>query len=278
MGWAHGGVRDEERKGSRTGTKMVFMLPQDVGGETDASPAECEAAVQRARGALDIDDEGYVTVGGRRLKTEEQVAKELGTEEVVAQLFARARIYLAAHGVEVVEVMPTKGSKEERAGKTFIHAENTRWMFVRALAFQLRHSVRAVHALDGSRRMIDEKGEETEWRASRAAIRHCGQVRGGRLYDANDSYTTELVALLDAVAHETEETVMVLFDASSPPEALRSWRSNHERRKRDYYNDEELGAVNVQARGSSKRWSSSGSRRTRVSRSTNGWTWRRRRG
>jgi ribonuclease HI len=96
--------------------------------------------------------------------------------------------------------------------------------------------------------MIDEEGEETEWRAARAAIRHCGQVRGGRLYDANDSYTTELVALLDAVAHETEETVMVLFDASSPPEALRSWRSNHERRKRDYYNDEELGAVNVHAR------------------------------
>ena len=90
------------------------------------------------------------------------MVEELGTGEPVAQLFARARIYLAQHKVEVVEEVPAKASDEERAGVTFIHVANTRWEFMRALALQHRHKVRAAHALDGSRRMLLGEGEEAK--------------------------------------------------------------------------------------------------------------------
>ena len=61
--------------------------------------------------------------------------------------------------------------------------------------------------------------------------------------EADDSYTTELAAQLDALWEEGERRVIVCFDASSPVDAWMRWRHHHERQQQGYYQDGMLGSL-----------------------------------
>ena len=64
---------------------------------------------------------------------------------------------------------------------------------------------------------------------------------------AEDSYTTELAAIIDALEEESRRgtrRVMVVFDSTSPPEAIRSWRGTHARRQMAKYLAIELDTLN----------------------------------
>ena len=131
-------MRDDERKGRLEGAEMVFVLPQDAGELGDATWAENGKARQRAAsGDLEIDEEGYVTKGGRRVENEEQVAKRSGRGGTgSAALCARAHIPCFAPGRGRGGGAGEGIRRGESTGVTFIHVANARWEFRCALALQ----------------------------------------------------------------------------------------------------------------------------------------------
>ena len=232
---SHGNPGDEVRYG---GCHVVGITPSKgrfVAGRAAAQlrwPSEAErVGVTTGWG---VDGEGYVT--------REQVRVEgvMGLAEVqaggvrvpcVVEAFVRAR--------EALADAPVLARRPRRCDTNFIIADETRWHFELLLQLEAEHGATALWTLDGSRRY---NCEEEAWQSSRAALRHDGRQRGGGM-EADDSYTTELAAQLDALWEEGERRVIVCFDASSPVDAWMRWRHHHERQQQGYYQDGMLGSL-----------------------------------
>ena len=103
------------------------------------------------------------------------------------------------------------------------------------------YSVDATRAIDWKR-----DPQEGDAYVARAAVRHDGQVLGGRLREPEgaDNYIGELAAQLDAAAAEGEGgRVIVVFDATSLVLAMKKFRRQCARRRQGYYAGEWLEAL-----------------------------------
>ena len=92
-------------------------------------------------------------------------------------------------------------------------------------------------AVDGSYKASDDPGAAT---MGRGAARHDGRTLSVALESAGDdsAYLAEFVAQLDVLAAEGCSRAMVLFDCTSPVEALNTFVRAHDRHKVDYRRDE----------------------------------------
>ena len=106
---------------------------------------------------------------------------------------------------------------------------------VRAIAQEWR--VQAVWAVDGSFKPSDDPLMPS---MSRGCVRHDGVcVRRALASDGDDSaFLAEFAAQLDVLAEEGCARVMVLFDCTSPVEALGTFVRAHDRHKADYRRDD----------------------------------------
>ena len=249
QGWRHG---QHERKAA---ARLVYVLPHGVlhddrgAKESRDEPASFDSATAEAeRRRWAIDEEGYAQHDGARVWDMVSVAEAEAAGTAVpplVKLHVISREHLSEAGAMVLSEIPGCATRAERreaeTAGNFVHAQTTREEWLRMHAACDTYDVRAVWCTDGSRRWLGGT-EDGAYVASRAALRHCGQVAGGRLA-AHDSYHTELAALIDALDAETERRVMIILDASSPAEAVRKWRRLHDRRRAGYYLDAELAAL-----------------------------------
>ena len=185
------------------------------------------------------DGDGYVCYALKRVTGLFELAELEGVQEV--EIPCTARIFAAARAILEEAQAPVLLTAPQKFDGNFIVALTTSWYFDIVLSLEERLGVSAIWSLDGSRRF---KPEEDTHRASCAAVRHDGRAEGGRIV-ADDSYTTEMAAQLEALSLEGERRVLICFDASSPIEAWLRWRSLHDRQKVGYYQDRMLGALDT---------------------------------
>ena len=232
----HGNPSDAVRYG---GCHVVGIVPSRgrfVAGRAASQLQWPQAGeVDRVVAGWGIDVEGYVTFRQTRIAELMDLA-ELQVEQglqvpCTVEAFVRAREALA--DVEVLTRRP------RRHDSNFIMADETRWHFKMLLGLEAELGATALWTLDGSRRYDKE---EEQWRASRAAMRHDGRQRGDGML-ADDSYTTELAAQLDALWDEGERRVIICFDAASPVDAWLRWRLQHARQQQGYYLDDMLSSL-----------------------------------
>ena len=74
----------------------------------------------------------------------------------------------------------------------------------------------------------------------RGAARHDGRTMSMALAPGGDdsAFLAEFVAQLDVLAAEGQSRAMILFDCTSPVEALNSFVRSHDRHKADFQRDE----------------------------------------
>ena len=231
----HGNPSDEVRYG---GCHVVGIVPSRERFATGKAAGMLqwprEEAVARVVDGWGVDVEGYVTFERARVEGVMELAEMRAEGRVVpctVEAFVRAR--------EALVDAPVVTRRPRRRDFNFIMADETRWHFDLLLKLEAELGATALWTLDGSRRYDTE---EEVWRSSRAALRHDGRQRGGGML-ADDSYTTELAAQLDALWEEGERRVVVCFDAASPVDAWLRWRLQHERQQQGYYQDGLLGSL-----------------------------------
>lgn len=195
-----------------------------------------------------FDDEGYVFDvdgdGGRLC------GHKLGSMDPAIQLQARARIAIgeamaeAEKKLEVVDEWPAEKRKH-----THVNLAVQRRNHQEACEWSAKIRATAMYTVDASRDIDWERQGETsdgDAYVTRAAVRHDGQVLGGRLREPEgaDNYIGELAAQLDAAAAEDEGgRVIVVFDATSPVLAMKKFRRQCARRQQGYYVGEWLEAL-----------------------------------
>ena len=154
----------------------------------------------------------------------------------LGQFFWHAR--RAMEGTPVVDfTLLDEGGRGEWKGKMFICPEASRELFERLRPMVKRWRSQWVWAVDGSYKASDDPGVAT---MGRRAARHDGRTLSMALASAGDdsAYLAEFVAQLDVLAAEGCSRVMVLFDCTSPVEALNTFVRAHDRHKADYRRDE----------------------------------------
>ena len=235
--WLHGNPSDAARYG---GPHIRAVLPHrdefSVG--TPAGAIGMPALVPGCT-PWHTDDEGYVCYALMRMNGLFDLAELEGVHDVRVPCAARA--FTAARAMLEEAEAPVFQTAPQRFDGNFIVALTTSWYFDIVLGLEERVGVSAIWSLDGSRRFDKEDGYH---RASCAAVRHDGRAEGGRIA-AEDSYTTELAAQLEALSLEGERRILICFDASSPIEAWLRWRGLHDRQKVGYYQDRMLSALDV---------------------------------
>ena len=194
-----------------------------------------------------FDDEGYVLDvdgDGGRLS-----GRKLGSADPAIQMQARARIAIGKAMAEseafvVVDEWPAK-KKEHTHVNLAVQRRNHR----ETCEWSAKIRATAMYTVDASRSVDWERAGETgpaDAYVARAAVRHDGQVLGGRMREPEgaDNYIGELAAQLDAAAAEDEGgRVIVVFDATSPVLAMKKFRRQCARRQQGYYVGEWLEAL-----------------------------------
>ena len=72
--------------------------------------------------------------------------------------------------------------------------------------------------------------------AAWAAVRHCGQEHRGALPAGDqDNYMAEMAAQLAVAERAGEKRVVIVFDATSPPEVLRRFMQICDRKRQRVY-------------------------------------------
>ena len=130
-------------------------------------------------------------------------------------------------------------SKAEAAAvkrKAFVDVSASRSTWDRAVALVEEWGLEAVWAVDGaffgpSRAHAPDK----EGTAARAAVRHDGVVVSGEMHegDGESAFMCEFAAQLDAVSTEECSRLLILFDCTSPVDALFAFLRTHDRQKVD---------------------------------------------
>jgi hypothetical protein len=240
----------------RSRTRLIFHLPGEEGFEDDHD-ADGERGVGPTEPHMtwSLDAEAYVTFNGRRVDDtlDLLLLREEQGEHVppIVEMFVRSRdAVVGERKLEVRDIVPKISNRAVKKRKAAGIPEPAEAVAAITSGDTLRdvlhvcekYDVQAAWALDGGRRFFPADkitGQPAGWRASRAGVRHCGRVFGERLH-AEDSYLTEMVAALEALRAEDVKRVVLIFDASSPVEALRRFRRMHDRRRSGYYCDAEL--------------------------------------
>ena len=107
-------------------------------------------------------------------------------------------------------------------------------MFATLISWGCKINADVVYTLDGSRARVGS-GKSAYVASGRVAIAHDGSRVGGRLLEepeGHDNYLAELAAQIDALMHAPAKSrVILVFDATSPVEAVRRYQRLHVRRK-----------------------------------------------
>ena len=229
--WRHG-ARDREAQAR--GARRVLVMGGPTG--TTATGGECGWMMERAddgsraigadgwyRGheeeaekllaTAGIDEEGFAVSGAGKRLDEGEVA-EL---QPAVQLWARSRLRVGSEVPCVDEWPPVK--KEATHVNVAVARQNRR----EAAEWQAKIRATAAFTGDGTRQAIKEESGAKEFVVARAAMRHDGTTAGGRLVEVEgaDNYLAELAALIDVLEAEAAGgRILIVTDASSPPQAL----------------------------------------------------------
>jgi hypothetical protein len=255
--WAHGGrdraaegrgahfveIMNDERTEKRRGGEARWLRRHQMptGNGTDMAVdgtvtaagevAGWEATAEQMRSSYGVDDEGYIIdlSDGQRFSGD-----RLGDLPPAVQALARARIRLDAisDNLRVVDEELVTKRKD-----THVNVEMQRRNLVEFINLQARFAVTSTHTHDGSRDTLTV-GNEVEYLVTRACASHDGVERNGRLLEPEgaDNYIAELAALLDTLWHlEKGGRVILVFDATSPPQAAARFRRVCDRWKQGYY-------------------------------------------
>jgi len=174
-----------------------------------------------------LDAEGYVVnTAGCRVQGE-----EMGEMEPAMQLLARARIELGAShpDMEIVDKPP-----QGKAKKTHVNLHVQRQNREELAEWQTKISATAAYTLDGTRTKFKGEHGEVEHVVARAAARHDGVIKAGRMWEVEgaDNYLAELAAQLDALVDENEGgRIILVFDATSPVTAMSKFRKACHRKR-----------------------------------------------
>ena len=226
------------------GVLMVAHLPGGKvisrGNPSRASPSTSPSPAHE----FDVDEQGHLTKCGKRLS----VSEIYSTDSPVVQAHVNARMALKdAAVVKFKSLSPEQADSLRKSGKTFIDPDRTREHFHELLTLERQFGTSVLYTVDGgwkAAKAEDSNGEGAATRASRAAVRHCGKVKGGPMVPeqaVKRSYQSEMGAHLAALEGEREKRALVVFDASSPVEAVFSFRQAHDRRRPDFLLDDWLG-------------------------------------
>jgi hypothetical protein len=138
------------------------------------------------------------------------------------------------------------------AGEFYICVTATRAALTTALLAEEASGATAAWVVDGA---VRHPKEDAEGAAGYACCRHDGRTRrvatpywrqvvnGGTQARATSSFDVELKAQTTAVENETEEGVVILFDATSPIGAAMSFARAHDRHRADFHCDADLAAL-----------------------------------
>ena len=243
------GVADGSERA--VGPRFFFRMPRHIdafGGEgrwlprDDVSPdgwlVGWENAENEALEGIGLDKGGWWVSRstGERLTVEEAAERGAAVEMLV-----RARHSLGDE-VTIEKGPPAKPrgmSGGEPVGRK-VNLQATQELSQAVVRWWARIGAQAVFTLDGTRQeIVDPQGMSkliTAW----AAVRHDGVERQGALPPGvQDNYMAEMAAQLAVAAEEGLTRVVIVFDASSPVEALRHflrccWRKQQRFYRRDW--------------------------------------------
>ena len=187
-----------------------------------------EADAERLLDETTIDGEGYACArSGERLTVE-----QIGMLTPAVQLWARARRMLPAD-VECIDEWPA-----QKKGKTHVNAAVARANRQELAMWQARVAATHAYAVDGTRQSIKTARGGVDYVVARAGVRQDGKVLGGRMEETAgaDNYLAELAALIDVLEDAEEGSrVIVVLDATSPPQALLRFQRQVARHRQGYY-------------------------------------------
>ena len=149
---------------------------------------------------------------------------------------ARERVVVEGRAPPVAEAGQRSRAQRRTGGDTEAAARESAESCAESAECCERLRVDAVWTVDGGRRWVQEDGRRGGHRASRAAVtRHCGLVESGRIVAVPvESHGAEMDAVIAALTAEREaggRRPLLLFDSTSPPEALARVRDMHDRRR-----------------------------------------------
>ena len=149
---------------------------------------------------------------------------------------ARERVVVEGRAPPVAEAGQRSRAQRRTGSDTEAAVRESAESFAESAECCERLRVDAVWTVDGGRRWVQEDGRRGGHRASRAAVtRHCGLVESGRIVAVPvESHGAEMDAVIAALTAEREaggRRPLLLFDSTSPPEALARFRDMHDRRR-----------------------------------------------
>jgi ribonuclease HI len=192
-----------------------------------------EAEAARLHSIAAVDDEGFIIDPATRAR---YIGAELGALPPAIQAMARARIRIDEITEGEVRVVDEEIPTKRKA--THVNVAVQRRNLGELIDLQARFGVTSVHTHDGSRDIYKVEGSAWEYVITRACASHDGVERKGRLHEPEgaDNYIAELAALLDTAWHlEKGGRVVLIFDATSPPQAAARFRRVCDRWKQGYY-------------------------------------------
>ena len=135
---------------------------------------------------------------------------------------------------------PVHTMRTPSGGEPFVNVQAARASLGDMVKWVARIGAGAVYTLDGTRQTIKSTGADgvvhERQVAAWAAARHDGQVVGGALPEGyRDNYMAEMAAQLEVARACEVRRVVVVFDATSPPEVLRRFARLCARRQQRVY-------------------------------------------
>jgi ribonuclease HI len=247
--WSHGVVNDADYATSAHVVCDADCLgPLDSrGGDARWMARKCvdenghvrnwRATADRWHRIFSIDGEGFVELRGSRVPE-----SELHTLPVAVQLLARSRYRLPAD-TPVVDHPPTKDFK---ADETRVNLHAARDSLDCAIVLQAQYQFTHGYACDATKTEKQSKDSEAYYVVARAALRHDGEMLGGRLLDSDELlgvHDTTFVgekaatddALADAVDDGTNSRVLLWIDSILHVQCLRRFLYSTARRKQNVH-------------------------------------------
>ena len=181
------------------------------------------------KGTLSSDAEGFVCAGGRRL-----TVAEADRLPPAMRLAARARLTLG----DDVPTLPEHPPMRIKISSCHIRAAAAAKGLEDVIDAQCRFGFTAAFSSDGTWRMVKTEKDGLRRVAARAAVRHDGLIIGGVLEEeeGEDNYLAELAAMLDVLASlPPGGRILLIFDATSPVIAMRSFKRRSNRAKANHY-------------------------------------------
>ena len=189
-----------------------------------------------------MDEEGYVTYAEERIQLDHFSCQSVS---VCAYINARDALvnpnficWRKLSNLERSELNKVRDRApiDIEASLEFLHT---------IIKLEQHHGITALYSLDGGwRRKVEDAESRDE--GSCAAMKHDGTRLGGNMSQqqiAYKSYQTEMAAHMCAVQDAKGQRVMCVFDATSPIEALISFRDKHDRHRHSYLLDDWLAEL-----------------------------------